>query len=154
MSIEEIIATRDAIIAMQKECENSLNQSNENLVKINKNISSIDTGMTDLTDKTNSIDAININVGLGLHLLELIRKLKTILSDVTDALKTAECLLETAIAERKRKHDNENEIANKKQNIIRGLNFETGEWHCLVCGESMGESNPRQLCGKTSCVNA
>ena len=40
-----------------------------------------------------------------------------------------------------------------KQKIIRGYNSETDDWHCLVCGISMGPHNPRQLCGKTWCAN-
>lgn len=35
--------------------------------------------------------------------------------------------------------------------IVRGYNSETDDWHCLVCGISMGPNNPRQLCGKTWC---
>jgi hypothetical protein len=38
--------------------------------------------------------------------------------------------------------------------IIHGLNFATGDWHCLDCGVSMGCHNPRQLCGKWCCLNA
>lgn len=39
------------------------------------------------------------------------------------------------------------------QQIIQGYNSETNEWHCLICGISMGPNNPRQLCGKTWCPN-
>ena len=33
-----------------------------------------------------------------------------------------------------------------------GYNEKTGNWHCLECGENMG-NNPRQLCGKSYCFN-
>ncbi len=36
---------------------------------------------------------------------------------------------------------------------IYGYNSKTDEWHCLICGESMGRNNPRQLCRKTWCSN-
>lgn len=35
---------------------------------------------------------------------------------------------------------------------IYGYNEETGNWHCLECGDNMGD-NPRQLCGKSYCFN-
>ncbi len=41
----------------------------------------------------------------------------------------------------------------KSNKIIRGYNIKTGEWHCLICGISMGKNNPRQLCAKTYCEN-
>jgi hypothetical protein len=41
----------------------------------------------------------------------------------------------------------------KNKSIIRGYNSETDDWHCLICGISMGPTNPRQLCGKTWCFN-
>jgi len=34
---------------------------------------------------------------------------------------------------------------------IRGHDKDTGNWHCLECGENMGD-NPRQLCGKSRCL--
>jgi hypothetical protein len=34
---------------------------------------------------------------------------------------------------------------------VYGYNSKTNEWHCLVCGISMGCDNPRQLCEKTWC---
>ena len=34
---------------------------------------------------------------------------------------------------------------------VYGYNTKTDEWHCLICGESMGRNNPRQLCRKTWC---
>ncbi len=34
---------------------------------------------------------------------------------------------------------------------VYGYNPRTDEWHCLICGESMGSNNPRQLCRKTWC---
>jgi hypothetical protein len=37
--------------------------------------------------------------------------------------------------------------------IVYGYNSETDSWHCLACGEDMGKTNPRQLCGKTYCYN-
>lgn len=43
---------------------------------------------------------------------------------------------------------NVNSIVNKN---IRGYNKDTGNWHCLECGENMGD-NPRQLCGKSMCL--
>jgi formylmethanofuran dehydrogenase subunit E len=33
-----------------------------------------------------------------------------------------------------------------------GYNKKTDNWHCLECGENMG-NNPRQLCGKSYCLN-
>jgi hypothetical protein len=42
---------------------------------------------------------------------------------------------------------------NKSNLIIRGYNSETYDYHCLVCGISMGPNNPRQLCRKTWCPN-
>ena len=33
-----------------------------------------------------------------------------------------------------------------------GYNKETGYWHCIQCGDNMGD-NPRQLCGKSYCYN-
>ena len=32
-----------------------------------------------------------------------------------------------------------------------GYNVKTGDWHCTVCGISMGRGNPRQLCSKSYC---
>ncbi len=43
-------------------------------------------------------------------------------------------------------------LSNKKQKIY-GYNKDTDSWHCLDCGEDMGPTNPRQLCGKTYCRN-
>jgi rubrerythrin len=39
----------------------------------------------------------------------------------------------------------------QKINKVYGYNLKTDEWHCIVCGISMGRNNPRQLCGKTKC---
>ena len=36
---------------------------------------------------------------------------------------------------------------------VYGYNEKTGNWHCLDCGENMGNNNPRQLCGKSYCYN-
>lgn len=44
-------------------------------------------------------------------------------------------------------------ISTKKRKIVYGYNEETDSWHCMECGEDMGSCNPRQLCGKTYCVN-
>jgi hypothetical protein len=33
-----------------------------------------------------------------------------------------------------------------------GYNIKTDNWHCLECGDNMG-NNPRQLCGKSYCLN-
>jgi hypothetical protein len=35
---------------------------------------------------------------------------------------------------------------------VYGYNKKTDNWHCLECGENMG-NNPRQLCGKNYCLN-
>jgi len=35
--------------------------------------------------------------------------------------------------------------------IVYGYNEKTGSWHCLECGDDMGPTNPRQLCGKSYC---
>jgi hypothetical protein len=32
-----------------------------------------------------------------------------------------------------------------------GYDPETECWHCIVCGENMGKTNSRQLCGKYYC---
>lgn len=37
---------------------------------------------------------------------------------------------------------------------VYGYNDKTNSWHCTMCGEDMGEQNPRQLCCKTYCPNA
>jgi hypothetical protein len=41
----------------------------------------------------------------------------------------------------------------EKKDKIYGYNYETQSWHCSECGEDMGSSNPRQLCGKINCRN-
>ena len=41
----------------------------------------------------------------------------------------------------------------KNKDKIYGYNPETNEWHCTTCGVSMGENNPRQLCGKWICLS-
>ena len=41
---------------------------------------------------------------------------------------------------------------NEKNKTTYGYNQETGNWHCLDCGDNMGD-NPRQLCGKSYCYN-
>ena len=35
-------------------------------------------------------------------------------------------------------------------NKVYGYNEKTNNWHCLECGENMG-NNSRQLCGKSYC---
>jgi hypothetical protein len=40
-----------------------------------------------------------------------------------------------------------------KEKLIRGYNEKTESWHCIECGEDMGSTNPRQLCGKYFCHN-
>lgn len=43
---------------------------------------------------------------------------------------------------------------NEKKNIkIYGYDSSTDCWHCTICGENLGKSNPRQLCGKSFCYN-
>ncbi len=44
-------------------------------------------------------------------------------------------------------------ITNYFKKIIQPYNFKTNCWYCLICGDNMGENNPRQLCGKTHCYN-
>lgn len=44
-----------------------------------------------------------------------------------------------------------NDISISIDNIY-GYNDKTGNWHCLECGDNMGD-NPRQLCGKGYCYN-
>jgi hypothetical protein len=39
----------------------------------------------------------------------------------------------------------------KSKTKIYGYNEQTDSWHCTICGEDMGSSNPRQLCGKYKC---
>lgn len=49
---------------------------------------------------------------------------------------------------------NENNENNEHHSItIYGYNNKTGNWHCLDCGENMGD-NARQLCGKDYCYNS
>jgi hypothetical protein len=43
-----------------------------------------------------------------------------------------------------------NETEYIRNNVILGYNPETNHWHCIQCGEDMG-NNSRQLCGKTFC---
>lgn len=40
-----------------------------------------------------------------------------------------------------------------KEKKVFGYNPETEEWHCILCGISMGCNNPRQLCKKYYCEN-
>jgi hypothetical protein len=42
---------------------------------------------------------------------------------------------------------------NNMNESCKGYNEESGNWHCIECGENMGD-NPRQLCGKSYCRNA
>ena len=35
---------------------------------------------------------------------------------------------------------------------IYGYKESTNSWHCIQCGVDMGAMNPRQLCGKTTCL--
>ncbi len=35
--------------------------------------------------------------------------------------------------------------------LVYGYNEKTNSWHCLECGDDMGPTNPRQLCGKYYC---
>lgn len=37
---------------------------------------------------------------------------------------------------------------------VYGYNEKTNSWHCLECGDDMGPTNPRQLCGKYYCKNS
>lgn len=37
--------------------------------------------------------------------------------------------------------------------VVYGYNSKTDDWHCTLCGISMGRNNPRQLCRKTYCDN-
>lgn len=47
------------------------------------------------------------------------------------------------------------EYDKKQKNIllVYGYDLKTDSWHCLECGDDMGKFNPRQLCGKTHCLN-
>lgn len=47
---------------------------------------------------------------------------------------------------------NDDYIINLENNLVFGYNEKTGNWHCVECGENMG-NNPRQLCGKNICRN-
>lgn len=64
----------------------------------------------------------------------------------TDSVKNDDQLRDIKIES----HKEDNCIINIKS--IRGYNEDTGNWHCLDCGENMGD-NPRQLCGKSRCLN-
>ena len=44
-------------------------------------------------------------------------------------------------------------LEQKNTQLVYGYNWKTDSWHCLECGEDMGKTNPRQLCGKTHCHN-
>lgn len=46
-----------------------------------------------------------------------------------------------------------NEISININEICVNNNDNTGNWHCLECGDNMGD-NPRQLCGKGYCYNS
>jgi len=35
---------------------------------------------------------------------------------------------------------------------IYGYDSENNNWHCIECGANMGPNNPRQLCGKSICI--
>ena len=35
--------------------------------------------------------------------------------------------------------------------LVYGYKETTNSWHCLECGDDMGPTNPRQLCGKYFC---
>lgn len=49
---------------------------------------------------------------------------------------------------------NEHSSKQKKNDTkVYGYNPKTDSWHCLKCGENMGITNPRQLCGKIYCYN-
>jgi len=50
---------------------------------------------------------------------------------------------------------NINESVSEKKNkqLVYGYNPQTESWHCMECGEDMGNNNPRQLCGKIYCCN-
>ncbi len=50
---------------------------------------------------------------------------------------------------------NDNKEQSKKVIItnVFGYNDKTDSWHCLECGDDMGPTNPRQLCGKSYCRN-
>lgn len=47
-----------------------------------------------------------------------------------------------------------NDYFSYPKKIIKGYNPATGSWHCTVCGVDMGETNSRQLCGKSYCPYA
>lgn len=52
------------------------------------------------------------------------------------------------------KEEKDKEQKDKEENKkIYGYNKDTGDWHCLECGENMGQNNSRQLCGKYRCYN-
>ena len=51
------------------------------------------------------------------------------------------------------KNINKSMLEQKNKPLVYGYNSETGSWHCLECGEDMGKTNPRQLCGKIYCRN-
>ena len=40
-----------------------------------------------------------------------------------------------------------------KKNKVYGFNCETNSWHCIKCGDNIGQHNTRQLCGKYYCYN-
>jgi hypothetical protein len=42
-------------------------------------------------------------------------------------------------------------ILEKKVIIIKGYNILTDSWHCIICGQDLGPTNPRQFCRKTYC---
>jgi len=45
----------------------------------------------------------------------------------------------------------QNETVKVKEEKVKGYNKETGEWHCIICGQNMGKENSRQLCEKWMC---
>ena len=50
-------------------------------------------------------------------------------------------------------HKNTPAISLPPMSFRLGEEIQAEVYHCLACGENMGEHNPRQFCGKTYCRN-
>lgn len=52
----------------------------------------------------------------------------------------------------KNSYDTVIDVKESVKERLYGYDEKTGNWHCLECGDNMGD-NPRQLCGKSYCYN-
>lgn len=50
-------------------------------------------------------------------------------------------------------NQNNEDRGDNHEKKIYGYDSITECWHCVICGENLGKSNSRQLCGKSFCYN-